>query len=92
MQNTELEQTTFCPNCGKSIIPDKVSRGSTGWIFFWLIIFWPVFIFYFMFAYGYKYICPLCQYEIKSDKNTGIIIMGSLILFLTFFLALAINK
>jgi predicted RNA-binding Zn-ribbon protein involved in translation (DUF1610 family) len=60
----------ICPNpgCGYQGPPKRVARGNTAVGCLLLLFFIVPGILYFMFKSGYRYICPRCGLQIRSDN------------------------
>jgi hypothetical protein len=56
------------PNCAYAGKPKKVARGSTIVGLFLCIFFLIPGLLYFLFAGGYRYMCPACGMQIQNDN------------------------
>ena len=51
-----------CPSCREFIGPSKIKRGSTIVNALLFLFFWPAWMIHFLYAYGYKEVCPECGF------------------------------
>jgi len=64
------EGTVICPNanCGYQGVPRREPRGNTGIGCLLLFFFLVPGILYFMFRSGYRYVCPRCGVQIRTEN------------------------
>lgn len=75
VENSNHGYAKTCPDCGSHIRPLKIKRGKRLYLWFTFLFVMPIWVIHFLYAYGYKYLCPECGYVLRSDRKIAVIIM-----------------